>query len=115
MKYLVGLILSILLSVSVIEARRPIFLPTLPAVNADGEMDTIIETELVAIHVLVRSSKKGYLKDLNSKDLTLYAGKKRQKIEFIDFDKSTNQYIVVFYPTKPLCTRSAEVLKSERE
>lgn len=55
---------------------------------------------LIQVSFSVRSSKKGYLKNLTYKDFEVYERSEIQEIDYFIFDKSKNRYVIGFYPTK---------------
>ena len=90
MKYLFGLILLVLLSVSLISAQKAV-------VNANDDIVDLFETDLIAIHISVRSDKKGCLENLMPKHFEIYAKKTLLKTENSFYEVQKKQYIVSFY------------------
>jgi len=99
------LILVMFLLVFTVEAQKSGIEPVSLGVNVDDEIDTVINTELVNIRVSVRSSKKGYLKTLSPENFEIYDAKTLQKVEFLNFDESTNEYNVGYLPDIPATDR----------
>lgn len=96
MKYLFGLFLSVFLMTVAVTAQQPAA-STAAADDEDWECG-LTSPELVTLNVVVRSDKKGYLKNLTYKDFELYDEKTSQLIEFFTFDEQTNQYTIGFTP-----------------
>jgi Ca-activated chloride channel homolog len=80
MRFLLGLIFAISLSVFAIKAQNPIVSPTPP--TDENKVCGLTSPEIVTLNVSVWSKNKGYLKGLNYKDFEVFDGKDRQDIEF---------------------------------
>jgi hypothetical protein len=74
------------------------YYPNPPVVNEEDGYEPGIPTDLIAIHASVTSGKKGCLENLTAKNFEIYDEKTVLKIEFVDFEKVINQYVITFIP-----------------
>jgi Ca-activated chloride channel homolog len=79
MKFLMGLILSVFISVSVSEAQKT---TASPAPVTENKVSGLFSPESVTLNVSVWSKNKGFLKELTDRNFEIYDGKTKQTIEF---------------------------------